>query len=389
MQFFLFYIYSSSLTLFLFLILIKIQRVSLSRLFSSAAALLLLCGGITSPSLLAKSNNDQNAFLNSISQLSEANDFGFKHLPFLHVKISQAAFTAVQQRYITQYNTLDNNTIAWQANNDGTHMNAAGYVGIGLGSFIWYGANNQENYIEDWPSVAQALQNQGVSLPVWALGVCPWSTEAEFDAANTPGSPYYADIQSLNSTLQTNPVALHVQFLYGAWARLLRGVTPNSDTPADYTFGYDPIKSPLAIISLPAGEAGLVGANFSAVATVQDVDGNPDGLFALMDYDNFKGEGTCVTEMHNTQHWGTLSVLENMGQPETQQGNPLQNFINSALVVLQNRITNTEMESKRNNTPVTNQNYDPTTDRVKYMTMWQTHLNGYINHDWTVDSSVQ
>jgi hypothetical protein len=348
------------------------------------AVLLLLCVGVSPSSLLAHQSS-QNTFLDSIDHLSEANDFGFKHLPFLHVEVTQAQFDAIEQRYITQYNSPDSNVLAWQQNSDGTHMNATGYVGIGLGSYIWYGANNRENYVEDWPTVAQALQSHDVTLPAWALGVCPWSNEADFDAANTPGSPYYADIQALNTTLQTDPAALDVQFRFGPWARLLRGVTPNSDTPGDYMFGYDPIKAPNALISLPPGEAELIGANFSAVSTVQGF-GHPLGMYALVDYDNFKGEGTAVTEIHNTQHWGESAVLEKMG-PLDIQIDPLTTFINSGLEVLHDRIVNTEMENKRNNTPIPNDNYDPNTDPIKYWTFFQNHLNAYLS--WPGDEANQ
>lgn len=321
----------------------------------------------------------KDAFLADINKLSEENDYGFKDLPFLNVKISSADFSAIEQRYVSRYNNPEGNVLAWQANNDGTHIDMAGYVGIGLGSFIWYGDKNHENYVEDWPAVAQALQSHGVPLPYWALGACPWSTEAEFTAANTPGSPYYDEIQTLNQTLQTDPVALDIQFRFGPWARLLRGVTPWSDTPADYMFGYDPVKSPNAIISLAPGEAELVGANFSAIAAVKDEAGHPLGLYALMDYDNFKGEGTCVTEIHNTQHWGELSVLKNMGALDQQQKDPLTSFINSGLDVLHARIVNTEMEADRNNTPVPNQNYDSTSDPIKYWPFFQNHLRDYSN----------
>lgn len=348
------------------------------------AVLFLLCVGVAPSSLLAHQSS-QNTFLDSIDHLSEANDFGFKGLPFLHVKVTQAQFDSIETRYLAQYNTPDSNVLAWQQNSDGTHMNATGYVSIGLGSYIWYGANNRENYVEDWHGVAQALQSHGVALPVWALGVCPWSTQADFDAANTPGSPYYQDIQALNTTLQTDRTALHVQFLFGPWARLLRGVTPNSDTPGDYMFGYDPTKAPDALISLPPGEAELIGANFSAVSTVQDL-GHPLGMYALMDYDNYKGEGTAITEIHNTQHWGESAALEKMGPLDIKM-DPLTTFINSALEVLHNRIVNTEMENKRNNTPTPNQDYDPTTDPIKYWPMFQSHLNAYSS--WPGDESNQ
>ena len=42
------------------------------------------------------------------------------------------------------------------------------------------------------------------------------------------------------------------------------------------------------------------------------VKNSPAGMYALIDYVNFKGEGLLLSERYNGQGWGLLQVLENM-----------------------------------------------------------------------------
>ncbi len=39
---------------------------------------------------------------------------------------------------------------------------------------------------------------------------------------------------------------------------------------------------------------------------------SPNGVYALVDYVNFKGEGTLATERYQDHGWGLLQVLEGM-----------------------------------------------------------------------------
>ena len=64
----------------------------------------------------------------------------------------------------------------------------------------------------------------------------------------------------------------------------------------------------------------------------------PYGLYALIDYVNFKGEGTSSLERYNDQGWGLLQVLENM--PQGSKTDSLQQFVNSAQQILTRRVDN-------------------------------------------------
>jgi len=78
----------------------------------------------------------------------------------------------------------------------------------------------------------------------------------------------------------------------------------------------------------------------SARATIrsrfQTVSSTPAGVFALVDYVNFKGEGVLATERYEGEGWGMLQVLQGMRG----NGDPVRDFSQSAARVLARRVKN-------------------------------------------------
>src|SRR5207302_10701743 len=64
------------------------------------------------------------------------------------------------------------------------------------------------------------------------------------------------------------------------------------------------------------------------------------GAVALIDYVNFKGEGTLDSERYKGKGWGLLQVLEGMSGT----GTPARDFSNSARDVLVRRVRNSPPE---------------------------------------------
>ncbi len=64
------------------------------------------------------------------------------------------------------------------------------------------------------------------------------------------------------------------------------------------------------------------------------------GTFALIDYVNFKGEGTLLTERYNGQGWGLLQVLEAMPG----EGDATRAFSQAAKAMLARRVRNAPPE---------------------------------------------
>jgi hypothetical protein len=65
----------------------------------------------------------------------------------------------------------------------------------------------------------------------------------------------------------------------------------------------------------------------------------PGGLYPLVDYVNFKGEGTSPSERYRGEGWGLLQVLSAMGD-----GPPLRAFSDAAIAVLERRVRNSPPE---------------------------------------------
>jgi hypothetical protein len=69
----------------------------------------------------------------------------------------------------------------------------------------------------------------------------------------------------------------------------------------------------------------------------------PQGMYALIDYVNFKGEGTAASERYQGKGWGLLQVLESMLQSKSDEP-LLDQFASAARDVLARRIANAPPE---------------------------------------------
>ncbi len=158
------------------------------------------------------------------------------------------------------------------------------FASLGIGHFIWYVKGNDGPFEESFPPLLRFLRDKGVKVPGWLLETpdCPWRTREEFVAArDTPR------MRELRGFLQAT-IPVQTEFILHRLQRAL----------------------PTMLASVPAGERRLVEQRFYAVGQT------PTGVYALMDYINFKGEGTKASERYKGQGWGMLQVLQEMrGKP--------------------------------------------------------------------------
>lgn len=66
---------------------------------------------------------------------------------------------------------------------------------------------------------------------------------------------------------------------------------------------------------------------------------SPEGMYALIDYTNFKGEGILSTERYNGKGWGLKDVLLNMEEYSNSR-TAVRAFSESAQRVLRRRVVN-------------------------------------------------
>ncbi|HDN25842.1 MAG TPA: hypothetical protein ENG03_01845 [Thioploca sp.] len=185
------------------------------------------------------------------------------------------------------------------------------FASLGIGHFIWYPAGKQGRYTETFPQLITFLQKQGVQVPAWLQNTpdAPWNSHEAFKYYEQ--SPQMVELR----TLLVNTIPQQVQFIIQRLEQAL----------------------PTMLESLPTErQRNHVFKQFYRVATTA-----PNGVYALVDYVNFKGEGTKPKERYRGQGWGLLQVLENM------QGNSadvMGEFAQAAEFVLRRRIQNSPPE---------------------------------------------
>ncbi|MGA3170850.1 MAG: hypothetical protein ABSE62_07525 [Chthoniobacteraceae bacterium] len=176
------------------------------------------------------------------------------------------------------------------------------FASLGIGHFIWYPAGQPGPFEESFPLLVQYLEAHGHPLPSWMRGPCPWNSRPEFMAAQD--SPRMSSLRDM----LMDTVPLQARFL----AQRMRDALPKM------------------LAAAPPGQSGNIRENYTRLAATAA------GTFALIDYVNFKGEGTLATERYNGQGWGLLQVLEAM--PAT--GPATREFSHAAMAMLARRVRN-------------------------------------------------
>ena len=179
-----------------------------------------------------------------------------------------------------------------------------------------------------FPSLLQFFKEQGVTLPPWlekAKG-CPWASRSEFYQAIDS-----FEMKELRKILfQTRSL----QALFIA-SRLEKTIIQMLST-------------------LPEKQKERVSQVFYALAK------DFKGLYALIDYLNFKGSGLIASESYEGKRWGLLQVLE-MISPSSE--NMLKDFVSGAKKLLTQRVEYAPKER----------------GEEKYLKGWFNRLDTYLN----------
>jgi hypothetical protein len=175
------------------------------------------------------------------------------------------------------------------------------FASLGIGHFIWYPAARRGPFEESFPQLVRYFEINGVKIPDWLMHSCPWPDRSRFLAGQR--SPQMVELRSLLA----RTVPLQAKF---AAARLEAAL-------------------PKMLDAAQARKRERIRKNFYRVAA------EPLGPYALVDYVNFKGEGTLTSERYKGEGWGLLQVLEAMSD-----GPALSEFRRAAEAVLTRRVKN-------------------------------------------------
>ncbi|MCX5797656.1 MAG: hypothetical protein NTY77_19370 [Elusimicrobia bacterium] len=185
------------------------------------------------------------------------------------------------------------------------------FASLGIGHFIWYPEGQHGPFQESFPMLLDYLQRHGEVLPEWltvAVG-CPWESREAFLA--DIHSERMRDLRRLLTWTMPLQARFIVERLGAALPKMLSG--------------------------LPRAERKRVRFQFYRMAK------RPAGIYALVDYVNFKGEGLKGQERYNGQAWGLLQVLQGMTGTTSGQA-ALDEFAASADRVLTRRVLNAPPE---------------------------------------------
>jgi hypothetical protein len=153
------------------------------------------------------------------------------------------------------------------------------FPSLGIGHFIWYPKGFQGRFSESWPHFIEFAMRSGADVPGIAKErFSPWRTKAEFQ-------------KNFKSPQMT---------------RLRNWLAATVNLQMDYIIVRSREALPKILAAAPRSEKARIEANYHKVSTTSQ------GTYALIDYVNFKGDGTLSSERYLGHGWGLLQVLEAM-----------------------------------------------------------------------------
>lgn len=185
------------------------------------------------------------------------------------------------------------------------------FASLGIGHFIWYPRNARGPFEESFPKFRAFAINAYADMPIWLRDstACPWNSRVEFLRDQDS-----ARMKELRSFL-VRTIDLQARFmvarLEGALDKMMDEAQPS--------------------------QRETVRTQFERVAK------SHHGAYALIDYVNFKGEGTLQSERYQGRGWGLLQVLEGM-RGTTTGPEALEEFSRSAAEVLKRRVANSPIQ---------------------------------------------
>lgn len=163
------------------------------------------------------------------------------------------------------------------------HWNAGeAFPSLGIGHFIWYPQGVEGRFVESFPKLIQYMTQRQAPVPDWLVNLDP------FDAP-------WPDRQAFLGEEDSTRVAELREFLAGT-----------QGLQAEFIFRRAKDSLEKVIRAAPRDRREDVRS------LLADLSSTPGGVYALMDYVNFKGEGLAATERYQGEGWGLLQVLLNM-----------------------------------------------------------------------------
>ena len=203
-----------------------------------------------------------------------------------------------QQIFINECNAQVRCLVDWNPGEE--------FPSLGIGHFIWYPSGVNAGFTESFPMLINFLKQQGPPLPQWLNNrtpfTAPWDNREQF--LQQADGELATSLRVYLQQTQSQQTAFMLQRMQTSLQRIIN--------------------------STPSSHQHLVRHN------IQRLCQHRNGIYPLIDYVNFKGEGISATETYHGQGWGLRQVLMEMQA----DGNPAQQFGLSAAKVLTQRAEN-------------------------------------------------
>jgi len=196
------------------------------------------------------------------------------------------------------------NLVVWNKGED--------FPSLGIGHFIWYPKNTSQIYQESFPDLVKFI-GETQTIPPWLKSNLfpPWNSRIAF--LENRDSEYTRKLRRFLQDSMAAQTQFMIRRLETALPKILREIK-NSFTRMH------------------------VRENFYHVAMQNN------GVYALVDYVNFKGEGISPKERYKNQGWGLLQVLEHMNNSSD---NIMDSFVDSADRMLSRRVLNANRDESQ------------------------------------------
>lgn len=203
----------------------------------------------------------------------------------------------------------------WDNECGGKHVNLTcwnkgeNFASLGIGHFIWYPEGEKETFKQTFPSLLRYLKSKGVLLPTWLQNslVCPWKNRDDFYASID--STRMLELRQMLFDTRHHQANFMVHRLTQAIPGMVRSLAEDQKKHVQ--------------------------------ETCEKMQKDPRGQYAILDYFNFKGEGTSQSETYNGEGWGLLQVF--LAMPPHSE-NTVDEFVKAARQLLIKRVENSPSE---------------------------------------------
>jgi hypothetical protein len=186
------------------------------------------------------------------------------------------------------------------------------FASLGIGHFIWFTKDKPMWFFEAFPAMLEYISKRGANPPRWLMQSedCFWNSYEAWERAKKSKSPKYRELQNFLSRTKT----LQAQFMIYRLGDAYKKVT---------TFTRDKTENQ------------RIAKNFKSVLYTKNGRISSQGLYLLVDYINFKGDGTLKTARYQGKGWGLLQVLRQMKPHHTHS---IQSFAKASRFILERLI---------------------------------------------------